>query len=341
MSVQNVGDRPTSFSIAICTFNPDPRLLRRLLASVADLEEFDKIAEILIIDNKSRPSIRSHDFVGSFLAQVPVARLIEEPTIGLTAARCRAIKETSSDVVVLFDDDNEPDKNYIYILHKYFSKYPNVGIWGPGQIQVEYVDPVSSWFMRNQHRFHERRRGFGYVCIPGAWTTYSPNGTGFAVRRSVLSAYVSAIELEKIRSPDRVGGALSSAGDVQLVWEAVKLGLAAGMVPELSCKHLINATKANPRYLRRLSFGTSSSYAPALIESFPDQASQLQVRAGSIYMLARLARLLLKLLLRPPVRLEYQLQFASELGAIYGRAKAIRSPSAGMALKLAYCLGLV
>jgi hypothetical protein len=69
---------------------------------------------------------------------------------------------------------------------------------------------------------------------------------------------------------DRTGKALSSGGDIQIIWEAVKMGYAAGVAPSLIVNHLISTKKSNLKYIKRLHFGTSSSYLPCLTNSFPD-----------------------------------------------------------------------
>jgi cellulose synthase/poly-beta-1,6-N-acetylglucosamine synthase-like glycosyltransferase len=329
------------FAIAVCTYNPNPLLIERLLNALQKLLDTGKVAETVLVDNNSSPPIANLPSVQQFLAHNPEVRCIVEPKQGLTAGRCRAIKEISAPIVVFFDDDNEPDADYLEILDKYFSAYPNVGVWGPGQIQVEYIDPVEPWIENYRVSFQQRQSDFGYSCIPAAWSSYFPNGTGFAIRREILEQYVLAIEQGVMQTTDRQGKSLASAGDIQMVWEGNKLGYAGGMIPELRCNHLITGDKANLSYLKRLEFGTASSYIPALIESFPDQAKQLAQPPSMSTIYQQLAKFWIKMAVRPQKRHETQIQFAGLMGGHYGYSIATESPHAERILSLAKRLQLV
>jgi glycosyltransferase involved in cell wall biosynthesis len=329
------------FAIAVCTYNPNPLLIERLLTAMQKLLEKGSVTEVVLVDNNSSPPIANLASVQKFLECNPLARCVVEPKQGLTAGRCRAIKEISAPIVVFFDDDNEPSSDYLEILDKYFSDYPNVGVWGPGQIQVEYVDPVEPWIENYRGSFQQRQSNFGYSCIPASWGAYFPNGTGFAVRREILEKYVWAIEQGVMQTTDRQGKSLASAGDIQMVWEANKLGYAGGMIPELRCNHLITGDKANLSYLKRLEFGTASSYIPALIESFPDQVKQLGQPPSMKTIYQQLAKFWIKMALRPQKRHETQIQFAARMGGHYGYSLATESPHAERILSLAKRLQFV
>lgn len=90
----------TSISIAICTHNPDPRLLSILLASVQGLNILEVVEKIVIIDNNSDVELNASTEILEFLEQLPQAVSLRESKPGLSAARCGAIQETASDVVV-------------------------------------------------------------------------------------------------------------------------------------------------------------------------------------------------------------------------------------------------
>lgn len=329
------------FAIAVCTYNPNPHLLGCLLNAIQGIISVTPVGEVILVDNNSFPSIKELPSVRDFLLAVPLARCIVEAKQGLTAARCRAIHETTAPIIVFFDDDNEPSSNYLQVLSRYFKDYPNVGVWGPGQIIVKYVDSVEPWFEQHPEKFQQRQSDFGYSCIPATWNPCSPNGTGFAVRREILQKYLEATEQDSLHTTGRKGESLASAEDVQIVWEGIKLGFAAGMIPELCCNHLITAEKANLTYLKRLEFGTASSYAPALLESFPQQLDHYQADIPSIlHMYRYLAKYWLKMALRPEQRYENQLKLANNLGGWYGLAKARRSPRANNLLTIARRLHL-
>jgi glycosyltransferase involved in cell wall biosynthesis len=328
-------------SIIICTYNPNLVLLERLLTAIQAILTTTQSAEVLLVDNNSSPALSALPIVQDFLAQIPQARCVVEPKQGLTAARCRAVQETSAPIVVFFDDDNEPSPDYLKVLDRYFTDYPNVGAWGPGQITVEYVDPVEPWIEQHPERFQQRQLGFGYSCIPATWGPYLPNGTGLAVRRKILQQYVSAIEQGNLHATGRKGKSLASGEDVQIVWEGIKMGLAAGMIPELRCNHLITADKTNLAYLKRLQFGTASSYVLALIESFPHQLTHWDKPPKMLQVYKQLTKFWVKMALRPQQRLEIQLKLASDLGGWYGHACIFQAPHARQILSLSERLKLI
>lgn len=335
-----VSHKNLEFSIVVCTYNPRVDLLDRLLHAIQAIVSTNEFVEVLLVDNYSSPAIGDLDIVKVFLSQVPSARCIIELNRGLAAARYRAIQETSAPIVVFFDDDNEPNSDYLKVLDRYFSDYPNVGIWGPGEITVEYVDPVKPWFRQHTDLFQQRNLPFSYSCVPAIFDVCMPNGTGFAVRRKILHKYITEVSLGKLKATGRTGKNFASAEDVQIVWEGVKLGFAAGMIEELKCNHLIDRNKANMGYLKRLHFGTASSYATALLESYPESINQLGSSPTILRVYKTLFEFILKILSYPQKYSEIQLQIATTIGNFYGHSLALGAPSAEKILAISKYLGL-
>jgi glycosyltransferase involved in cell wall biosynthesis len=262
-----------SFSILVCTYNPEQQIFHRVLSSIASLIVPEGIqVECIIVDNNSSTPIDSLHYVQEFLHDCPWAKVIQEPKQGLTFARISGVQTSESPFVIFIDDDNEVLPSYLTALIDLFSNYPSVGAWGPGNVTVEFLGIVSSWFSKNfQSIFQENHiKCLQYGYVPEAWTSFYPIGTGLAVRREVLEKYCTAIESGSLRSSDRKGKALSSGGDIQIVWEAIKMGYSAGICPTLAVNHLIPSNRSNLDYVKRLKFGTESSYLPCLASSFPE-----------------------------------------------------------------------
>ena len=99
---------------------------------------------------------------------------------------------------------------------------------------------------------------------------------GQVIRRDVAESYRRAVESGQLSATDRSGGSLSSAGDSQIVWQAINLGLAAGTHPDLKLLHLIPGSRSTIKYLRRLMFGCASSHYRARAQSFPQEAEALR-----------------------------------------------------------------
>jgi glycosyltransferase involved in cell wall biosynthesis len=327
------------FSIAVCTHNPDIRTLSRLLTAISNLDGLGTVASVMLVDNNSKPRLDGDKEVVEFLSALPNSRYLYESVPGLTAARCRAINESSANVVIFFDDDNEPASNYLKVLQDYFCRYPNVGVWGPGTVNVEFLDETPEEIRRRPDLFQQAKRAFGYACIGGYFGEVTPLGTGFAVRREVLQQYERLVGDGTLCLTDRLGRSLSSGGDVQIIWEAAKMGLASGVIPELVCGHLINAAKANIDYLGRLEYGCSVSYLPAISQSFPDLAKRMIQPPGYWPVFKVVMKQQFKKKLKPHLSLEATLIQAKLLGQAVSQARVCNKPTADRFLKLARRLG--
>jgi glycosyltransferase involved in cell wall biosynthesis len=274
--VMQVNSTQLGISILICTYNPAEQIFKRTLNSVASLNVPAALPiECIIIDNNSPVPIGELAYVREFLDRCPWARVITEKQQGLTFARLAGIEASSNSIGIFIDDDNEVVPTYLETVTDLFSKYTNVGAWGPGNVNVEFMDSVSDWFRNNfQTVFQERHVRFNeYGCVPETWMSFYPVGTGLCVRREILEKYRAEVKNSNLSSSDRKGKALSSGGDIQLVWEGIKIGWAAGVSPALSVNHLIPANRSTLAYVKRLNFGTAASFLPCLYSSFPDLKS--------------------------------------------------------------------
>ena len=309
-------------AVALCTFNPDERLLRRTLDAVAaqTLPAF----ECVIVDNNSTHPVAGLPIVRDFLRRVAGVRVVEERRPGLSFARSAAVAATSAPLVCFVDDDNEPEPDYLAAALRLFAEHPDLGALGPGRVTVDFVDPVPPWFAERfrahfQHKEHPDRLTAG--CVPAAWTDYYPPGSCMVVRRDVLERYRARFLAGELWASDRVGSSLSSGGDTQIVWEAVAMHFTAGISSELRIRHLIPAKRSNLRYMKKLAYGTSSSYLPALVSSFPSEKGTLPAPPSD----ARIAWDALKIVARHILRLRLRLlpfELAAHFGRLAGLARA-------------------
>jgi glycosyltransferase involved in cell wall biosynthesis len=318
--------KPPVLSIAICTHNPDRRTLARLLTAVRNLSGVSELEEIVLVDNNSQPRLDQWPEVSEFISQLSGARYCYEAEPGLSAARCRAIRETAADVIVFFDDDNEPESDYLRVLSGRFEKYPSVAVWGPGTIDVEFIDETADEIRCRKDIFQARRERDGFACIPGYYGDITPMGTGFAVRREVLRHYERLVTSGVLNLTGRNGKSMSSGEDTQIVWEAMKLGYATGVVSNLRCRHLINGAKANDRYIGRLCFGLAASHLPALAQCYPDLAQSMAYVPSLPFVWKRLFKLQVKHWIGRSSNLERVITQASLLGSAYGSAIVKNDP---------------
>ena len=116
------------------------------------------------------------------------------------------------------------------------------------------------------------------------------------------------------------------------------MGFAAGISPELTLNHLIPAKRSNLKYVKRLSYGTSSSYLPALVSSFPSEREGLLATVPSnMSIVVRAAQIIVRHVLRRKLNV-LPIELASFFGSIVGTLQATESPKRRWVHK---CVGLL
>ena len=114
-----------SLTVAVCTYNPKPELMVRVMDAIAGQRGTGGDVEVLVIDNNSNPPVASAIELDRYETQV-----IVEPTQGLTAARATAIRAARGDVIIFVDDDNVLGDRYLKTVADAFTRYPRLGLLG-------------------------------------------------------------------------------------------------------------------------------------------------------------------------------------------------------------------
>ena len=307
------------FSLLVCTYNPDEQVFSRTLKSIQSLViPGDIPVEYIIVDNNSSPPITQLDYVQEFIRDCPWAKVIQETRQGVAFARVTGFQVTKNSVIMMVDDDNEISSLYLKSLVDLFTKYPSVAAWGPGNINVEFIGDASDWFSNNCKRFFQEKhiRHNEYGCVPETWASFYPYGTGLTTRREVMERYCSEMKSGNFTAPSRQGKSLSSGEDNQIVWEAIKMGYAAGISPSLTVNHLIATRKSNLDYVKRLSFGTASSFLSCLVDSFPEVKPWVLANTPSSL---SIARSVIKKTIQYSIKLEFRMliiDLANYLGGV-------------------------
>ncbi len=280
----------TVFSIIICTCNPAPDTLEKVLYSCLS-QNFERHKfEIILVDNNSSPPLSQNALLRKEMASGTI-RLIEEKKQGLAFARISGSKASNSPTLVFADDDNILETDYLQNLQELQQQHPEVAAWGPGIIKVKYTGEVPGWVKKNYSwLFQQKNRKETQYGSVASWPDYYPAGTGLCVTRELMKKYTEAFERGDLSLTGRKGKVLSSAEDTQIVWTAVKMGKAAGTSPLLKLTHLIPSTRTNLTYLKELNYGIAHSYASALREMFPENTSSLKKRsvAGKVNFMVKM-----------------------------------------------------
>jgi len=264
------------YSIIICTYNVDPRILLRCFRSVALLLTDGLQTEVIVADNNSHTPPDSVAGCSEYL-RLPGWTLIHEPRQGVQFARITAIKHAIGKQLVYIDADNEPAPDYLLKLDQLIHVHPETGAWGPGIVEVDFIDgidPAIEQYARTA--FQERHETSTRTARVDDWQSCYPFGTGLCTRADILRQYVLSAEDGQFSMEGRSGGKLTSCEDTQMVLLCIKMGYAAGVSPNLKLTHMIPAARANEKYLRRLAYGTSLCYATCLIQVFGEKKSLIQ-----------------------------------------------------------------
>lgn len=259
----------TSFSIIICTHNPEPSIFGRVLRAVGHLQKDNFEYEVIIVDNNSSSALEERKEIKEWIDNHPDAKIVKESKPGLTAARIAGVKKSKYEWIVFFDDDNEPASDFLVVLSKGIGQYRDVNCWGPGNINVEYVPNAGAWFQNNKQYFQKRKENTKFGSEP-YWQTYYPIGTGLCIEKKAMESYVVNVEQGIYDTSDRTGRSLVSGGDTQIVLHNQKQGRTAGKLGGLSLNHLIVQRKATMRYLSKQKFWTAASYHRVLYQVYSD-----------------------------------------------------------------------
>jgi glycosyltransferase involved in cell wall biosynthesis len=235
-------------TVVICTHNPRPDYLDRVLAALQVQTLARDCWELLVIDNASHPSVTERIDVSWH----PRSRCIREPKLGLTHARLRGIEAAKGEIIVFVDDDNVLGSNYLAQTVSIAHKYPAMGAWG-GRIVGEFEQVPPAWSRRYLPLLAIREISEDKLSdvLPAHETI--PCGAGLCVRRVVAERYAKLVFQDARRmSLDRKGKLLSSGGDTDLALVASDLGMVTGQFVALTLTHLIPAVRLEEAYLLRL-----------------------------------------------------------------------------------------
>jgi glycosyltransferase involved in cell wall biosynthesis len=308
-----------TISVIICSHNPSPLCWSRCLEHVLSAANQAALAvEIIIVDSASTPALRDRADTRSATRDAAVHYVrMDEP--GLAIARAAGFAKATGEIIVFFDDDNLPASDYLRNVTTIFEHAPHIAAVGPGVINVEWEQGCPGWTRAFAGVFQERKvLVLEYGCVP-EWQSYYPPGTGLTLRRWVMEAYLARYPAGTGALPDRRGRSLSSGGDSQIVYEAIRAGACAGISPALRLVHFTELRKTSLRYLTRLAYGVHSSGEEAFYASFPERlALSPPPLAGNAEIVAHLVAVLIKSVLRGRVRAR-AVGFAAYLGTVAGR----------------------
>lgn len=241
-------------SLIICTHNPKPEHLRRVLDALMVQTLPREKWELLLIDNASTEPLASWN-----LSWHPQGRHIREAELGLTPARLRGIKESAGHLLTFVDDDNVLSFDFLAKTLEIAGEFPFLGAWG-GNVAGEFEHKVPDWLEPHLHALAIREVDRDY------WSNYysdnrsMPFGAGLSVRKVVAEAYAGALlNRPESRQLGRKGSSLVSGEDIDMALTAYDAGFGTGLFPRLRTTHIIPKARMTVDYLSRLLEGVEYS----------------------------------------------------------------------------------
>jgi glycosyltransferase involved in cell wall biosynthesis len=246
-------------SVIICTHNPRPHYLQRVLEALRKQTLPSDQWELILIDNKSQEPLTPKSFN---LLWHPHCRVIREEELGVTWARSRGMQEANTDLIIFVDDDNILVPDYLSQAIRIKREWPMLGVWGSGAIIPEFeVEPAKNLrrFMCDLAIRDVQRAEWSNII---SYESARPWGAGQCVRASVAVAYREYVETSKIRigaKRTRDFSAFFRGEDLEICFVACKIGLGTGIFPELRLTHLIPKERVQEDYLVKLAEGITTS----------------------------------------------------------------------------------
>ncbi|RWY57333.1 glycosyltransferase [Mucilaginibacter gilvus] len=247
-----------SISVIIPTYNPNVARLCQTLSALKNQTFPLNLWELIIIDNNSS----NHFAKGLDLSWHPAATIITENKQGLTYARIKGFSVARGEIIILADDDNVLDKNYLQNVRGIFQANSGLGSIG-GKSVPQFESPPPEWLSP----FYDSLalRDLGDNRIIDTWRNNypaaAPIGAGMAIRENALRTYISAHHAATNVITDRTATSLSSGGDNEINLAILKSGWAVGYFPELTLEHIIPAERITIAYMAKLVFGINRSWA--------------------------------------------------------------------------------
>jgi glycosyltransferase involved in cell wall biosynthesis len=238
-----------SLSVILCTHNPRPDYLCRVLASLREQTLPAEQWEFLLIDNASeQPLVERWD-----ISWHSDGKHIREDELGLTAARLRGIQESSGKLLVFVDDDNLLAPDFLEQATAISARFSVLGVFGAGILESEFeVHPPPA--LRPHLDLLALRNAASALWTNNARDAQCrPWGAGLCVNRRVANLYRQFVaDLGISAVLDRRGQRLFSGGDDVFSLVAAEIGLHFGVFPDLRITHLIHAGRLNRHHLLRL-----------------------------------------------------------------------------------------
>jgi len=238
-------------SVIICSHNPTPAYLSRVLDALKSQTLPVDQWELLLVDNASQVPLDGR----IDLSWHPHARHIVESKLGLVNARLRGLKEIKGKLCVFVDDDNVLDSDYLQVALEICQTCPMIGAWS-GQIVPDFIGGTPEEWTRPMWNLLALDQFDKDVWSNIDTVETMPVGAGMCIRREVGQMYVNLLETDDRRlllgRRGSTGKILASNEDTDMALSALDIGLGIGKFARLKLIHIIPASRLTEEYLLKI-----------------------------------------------------------------------------------------
>jgi glycosyltransferase involved in cell wall biosynthesis len=237
------------FSVLVCAYNASSRIEKTLKHLALLNYPADKL-EIILVDNNSNDG--TSDYANNvwrcFNTDIKL-RVIQENKQGKSHAIRTGIFESIFEYIVICDDDNWLDTDYLKIANEVLTDQGNVGVLGGQGIPVTDADALPNWFYTcaNGYAIGVQAMHSGDVTNRGyVW------GAGSILNRKVLLEFYRA-GCEHLLS--RRGDKLTSGEDSEICKWFLIAGYRLWYDERLLFRHFLPSARLTLEYRERLISG--------------------------------------------------------------------------------------
>lgn len=257
-------------TVAICTHNRARSLERTLRRLAAVPHPAAGSWEVVVVDNASSDSTSS--LLSSLAPTLPL-RWVTEPTLGLSAARNRAIIESRGRWIAWTDDDVLVSDQWLAEYHRVLSGPDAPDVVGGPVRPLPDDEPVD--FVAEALRVYPQV----YAVVDlgreegPLWPGHVPYGANMVIRRDLL--------LQRGFDPDlgSSGGVHLLGEDTVVLDELLAAGATGRWLPKAAVDHCLPTERLNPAYVERWAFAGGRTHVRESLRLASGAASIRRVRA--------------------------------------------------------------
>ena len=317
----------TGISAIICTYNGKQKLAPTL-THLIEQKQLDAIKwEIVIVDNASTDGTiewlkDSLNVVDKFNK----VNLFEQPASGKAAALKLAIEKSKHKYLVICDDDNWLNENYLARIFEIFENNAKIGIIGGSGSPVN-PELVPTWIKPHLHNFAAAKQWENSADITSE--IGSVYGAGMGIRKEIFDKII-LLNWPTYLSTYRKTNFIISGEDTEVSLIARHLGYRIYYDEILTFKHDLSSKRLTKKYLNRWAYfgGSSAAIMLPYHEAFEKkkQKAIAKLLALEIYRLLRydLAPLMLRQSVYAEKNMRFRLGYIKSLMVNQAKIKNLR-----------------